>query len=163
MGLFYTRQPKRLSGSTRLIETSDIFTDIGVSITYKRLCIKMDLNQITLPCTNYDESVRFYEILGFRLIVDSPPRYARFETLTGTTLSIHASEPTLNRAGVVICFEVDDVDLEVRKLADLGIDFENEPVDQDWLWREAYFRDPAGNRLCIYHAGRNRRFPPWRL
>lgn len=34
---------------------------------------------------------------------------------------------------------------------------------QRWLWRETYTRDPAGNVICIYHAGANRRFPPWRL
>ena len=60
-------------------------------------------------------------------------------------------------------FEVDNVDLEVRKLKNLGLVFETEPTDQDWLWREAYLYDPSGNRLCIYNAGDNRRFPPWRL
>jgi hydroxymethylpyrimidine/phosphomethylpyrimidine kinase len=34
---------------------------------------------------------------------------------------------------------------------------------QSWLWREAWLRDPAGNAVCLYHAGANRRFPPWRL
>ena len=38
-----------------------------------------------------------------------------------------------------------------------------DPVDQRWLWREAYLRDPAGNLLCLYCAGENRLFPPWRL
>ena len=37
------------------------------------------------------------------------------------------------------------------------------PVDQDWLWREARLADPSGNIICIYHAGENRRFPPWRI
>jgi catechol 2,3-dioxygenase-like lactoylglutathione lyase family enzyme len=40
----------------------------------------MDLNQITVPCTDYDVSVEFYKKLGLRQIVHSPPRYARFET-----------------------------------------------------------------------------------
>lgn len=123
----------------------------------------MDLNQLTLPCTNYDASVRFYSLLGLTQIVDSPPRYARFETRAGTTLSIHASASVSDGPDVVVYFEVPNVDLAVRKLRNLGIAFESEPTDQDWLWREAYLRDPAGNRLCIYHAGRNRRFPPWRI
>jgi hydroxymethylpyrimidine/phosphomethylpyrimidine kinase len=123
----------------------------------------MDLNQVTLPSTNYDESVRFYRTLGLRQIVDSPPRYARFETSAGTTLSIHTVEAEAGRANVVVYFEVDNVDLEVRKLKNLGLVFESEPTDQDWLWREAYLYDPSGNRLCIYNAGDNRRFPPWRL
>jgi len=123
----------------------------------------MDLNQLTLPCADYDESVRFYKLLGLIQIVDSPPRYARFETGAGTTLSIHASASVTDRPDVVVYFEVPNVDLEVRKLKNLGVAFETEPADQDWLWREAYLRDPAGNRLCIYHAGDNRRFPPWRI
>jgi hydroxymethylpyrimidine/phosphomethylpyrimidine kinase len=24
-------------------------------------------------------------------------------------------------------------------------------------------KDPAGNVVCIYHAGQNRRYPPWRI
>ncbi|MGB5722680.1 MAG: VOC family protein [Woeseiaceae bacterium] len=123
----------------------------------------MDLNQVTLPSTNYDESVRFYRTMGLRQIVDSPPRYARFETGAGTTLSIHAVGAEAEGACVVVYFEVDNVDLEVRKLKNLGLKFESEPTDQDWLWREAYLYDPSGNRLCIYNAGDNRRFPPWRL
>lgn len=123
----------------------------------------MDLNQVTLPCTDYEESVRFYKALGLRQIVDSPPRYARFETTAGTTLSIHATEPAARGADTVIYFEVDDVDVEVRRLKNLGLAFEKEPIDQDWLWREAYLRDPAGNLICIYHGGEYRRFPPWRI
>jgi len=121
----------------------------------------MDLNQVTVPCTNYEESVSFYKVLGLRQIVDSPPRYARFETKSGTTFSIHKAEAT--RSEIMIYFEVDDVDTEVERLKESGLDFESEATDQDWLWREAYLRDPAGNRICIYHAGENRRFPAWRI
>jgi hydroxymethylpyrimidine/phosphomethylpyrimidine kinase len=32
-----------------------------------------------------------------------------------------------------------------------------------YLWRVARLRDPAGNRIQLYHAGENRRFPPWRV
>lgn len=28
------------------------------------------------------------------------------------------------------------------------------------LWREARLRDPAGNALCLFFAGPNRRDPP---
>lgn len=123
----------------------------------------MELNQITLPCTDYEDSVRFYRMLGLTQIVDSPPRYARFETRAGTTLSIHSSAAAAENSGVVIYFEVEDVDLEIRTLKIQGVTIETEPVDQHWLWREAYLRDPAGNLICIYHGGDNRRFPPWRI
>lgn len=123
----------------------------------------MDLNQVTVPCGNYEKSVAFYIQLGLRQIVDSPPRYARFETESGTTLSIHKVESTDSVSGVVIYFEVVDVDESVEKLERAGLEFEVEPTDQSWLWREAYVRDPFGNRVCIYHAGQNRRYPPWRI
>lgn len=123
----------------------------------------MDLNQVSLPCTNYEKSVEFYKALGLKHIVDSPPRYARFETEAGTTLSIHAVDGSSEYASITVYFEVDDVDREIRRLANLGLSIESEASDKDWLWREAYLRDPAGNLLCIYHAGENRRFPPWRI
>lgn len=123
----------------------------------------MDLNQITLPCNNYDASVKFYEQLGLRLIVNSPPRYARFETPAGTTLSIHASEVCRSESAVVVYFEVEDVDSTVADLTSKGLAFDSQPTDQEWLWREAHLQDPFGNRVCIYHAGKNRRYPPWRV
>ena len=123
----------------------------------------MDLNQVTVPCTDYDETVRFYQRLGLKLIVDSPPRYARFETGKGTTFSIHAEGMASSGADMTVYFEVDDVDAVVASLKQKGLTFQSDPVDQEWLWREAYIRDPSGNNVCIYHAGSNRRFPPWRI
>ena len=123
----------------------------------------MDLNQVTLPCTDYDETVSFYRQLGFRLIVDSPPRYARFETIHGTTFSIHVENISGGPQDFVVYFEVEDLDATVQRLEEKGPQFESGPVDQEWLWREAYVRDPSGNRVCIYHAGEMRRFPPWRV
>ena len=123
----------------------------------------MDLNQVTLPCADYEKSVSFYRTLGFRQIVDSPPNYARFECDSGTTFSLHKVDNLNHTSDIIVYFEVPNVDSVVQKLKVSGIDIEKEPVDQRWLWREAYLRDPAGNRLRIYHAGDNRRFPPWRL
>ena len=123
----------------------------------------VDLNQVTVPCKDYAKSVQFYQQLGLRQIVDSPPRYARFETAAGTTFSIHNTESNVVPSEIMVYFEVDDVDAIVAELQKKGVIFELEPTNQDWLWREAHLRDPAGNRLCIYHAGENRRNPPWRV
>lgn len=123
----------------------------------------VDLNQVTVPCKDYAKSVQFYKQLGLRQIVDSPPRYARFETAAGTTFSIHNTESNVVPSEIMVYFEVDDVDAIVAELQKKGVILELEPTDQDWLWREAYLRDPAGNKLCIYHAGENRRNPPWRV
>ncbi len=123
----------------------------------------MDLNQITVPCVDYDASVRFYTTLGLRQIVDSPPRYARFETASGTTFSIHLVAQSSDNPDTVVYFEVPDVDSVVKELKNNGIRFDSDPKTQDWLWREARLRDPGGNPICIYTAAENRRFPPWRM
>ncbi len=124
----------------------------------------MNLNQVTLPCRDYIASVAFYRQLGFRQIVDSPPRYARFECANGATFSMHTDvEATPGSSGVVVYFEIDALDAKVAELQAQGVVFESEPVDQPWLWREARLLDPAGNRLCLFAAGANRRNPPWRM
>lgn len=128
----------------------------------------MRLNQVTVPCTDYDESVAFYKLLGLVQIVDSPPRYARFECPAAdggepATFSLHHVEGWQGRDDPVIYFEVDDVDAEYQRLSALGLVFAEAPQDQTWKWREAYLPDPAGNRICLYQAGENRRFPPWRI
>jgi uncharacterized glyoxalase superfamily protein PhnB len=66
-------------------------------------------------------------------------------------------------SGVIVYFECEDVDATCRELAARGVQFDSSPADQFYLWREAYLRDPYGNMLCLYRAGANRRYPPWRL
>lgn len=124
----------------------------------------MNLNQFTLPVTDIDRSVAFYRTLGLHQIVAAPPRYARFECPAGdTTFSLHRVPSVPPGEGAVVYFEYDDVDVEVARLQASGIVFEQMPTDERWLWREARLRDPDGHRLCLYHAGVNRKHPPWRL
>lgn len=124
----------------------------------------MNLDQVTVGCLDLEESVRFYVRLGLRQIVSSPPDYARFECPDGgSTFSLHLEPRVLPDGTTVVYFEVADLDATVSALKAQGLAFELEPRDQPWLWREAYLRDPAGNRVCLFHAGRNRRFPPWRI
>ncbi|MGB3712032.1 MAG: VOC family protein [Erythrobacter sp.] len=122
----------------------------------------MRLNQVTVGCTDYDASVAFYAALGLTQIVDAPPRYARFETPSGETFSIHLCEDVRNPATVVY-FECDALDETVASLKGAGLNFTSDPVDQSWGWREARLRDPAGNEICLFRGGDNRRFPPWRI
>jgi catechol 2,3-dioxygenase-like lactoylglutathione lyase family enzyme len=123
----------------------------------------MDLNQVSLAVRNFGECVGFYQKIGLKLIVLSEGRYARFEMPSGsTTLSISYAE-TCTIGSTVLYFEVDDVDRRFSELTALGVEFESAPTDESWKWREARFSDPAGNKLCLFHAGPNRRFPPWRL
>ncbi len=106
----------------------------------------------------------FIGLLGLRLIVDSVPRYARFECPDGdSTFSIHQVDSAPDTAGLTVYFECEDLDQVVARLREAGLEFDSLPTDQRWLWREARLQDPSGNEICLYSAGRNRRHPPWRI
>lgn len=122
----------------------------------------MRLNQVTIGCVDYDASVAFYRTLGLTLIVDAPPRYARFETPEGETFSLHKVDEVINPTTVVY-FETQMLDETVAALKGAGLTFTLDPIDQSWGWREARLLDPAGNEICLFWGGDNRRFPPWRI
>lgn len=124
----------------------------------------MNLNHVTLIVSDFERSKAFYSALGLRLIVDSPPRYARFQCPGGdATLSIEVTgEPPLApRAQLFL--ECADVDAAAAKVKAAGIPLTQEPTDMVYLWREARLLDPDGHDLRLYHAGRNRLHPPWKV
>jgi catechol 2,3-dioxygenase-like lactoylglutathione lyase family enzyme len=124
----------------------------------------LNLNQVTLPVTDFDRSVAFYREMGFTLIVHSPPRYARFECPEGdSTFSLHTVDHPVSTAGLVLYFECADLDARVQRLQAAGFAFDKLPTDERWLWREARLTDPSGNVLCLFWGGKNRRDPPWRV
>jgi hydroxymethylpyrimidine/phosphomethylpyrimidine kinase len=124
---------------------------------------RMNLNQVTLPARDYDEAVDFYRRLGLTHIVDSRDNgYARFECPGGATLSVHVDTAPL--AGDTITYlESAELDDWMKALWQAGIKVAQQPRDESWGWREARLTDPSGNKLCLYHAGTHRRFPPWRI
>lgn len=124
----------------------------------------MRLNQVTVPLVDYEESKGFYLKLGLKLIVDSPPRYARFEMPEGgSTFSIEKVDVATGGDWPLIWFESDRLDQLVAELKAQGIRFETGVEDKTYLWRVATLRDPAGNLIALYHAGENRLNPPWRV
>jgi hydroxymethylpyrimidine/phosphomethylpyrimidine kinase len=132
------------------------------SVREDALVPKPSLNQITVGASDYAASVSFYQMLGLTQIVDSPDNgYARFEAANGVTLSIHAEE--LSTGGTVVYFESQRLDAWIAELASLGLAFDQMPQEESWGWREARLLDPFGNVICLYHAGENRRYPPWRI
>lgn len=124
----------------------------------------MKLNQVTVPSLDLSASLAFYTKLGFELIVDAAPNYIRFLCPDGhATFSVHLVEALPTGPSPYLYFESDTLDDLVMDLKSKGIRFEQDPVDQSWLWREALLRDPDNNLLILYHAGENRIDPPWRV
>lgn len=127
----------------------------------------MNLNQVTVPSRDIDQSKAFYQGIGLILIVNSP-HYLRFECPQGNStfsVSFNESIAIANNQGVTVYFEFaeGELDNKVKQLREAGYKFDSLPQDQRYLWREASLTDPAGNRLILYHAGSNRKSPPWRV
>jgi catechol 2,3-dioxygenase-like lactoylglutathione lyase family enzyme len=121
------------------------------------------LDHVTVGSTNLDRSETFYRTLGLRLIVKDD-HYLRFECPVGdSTFSVERVDDVLGSEQVTLYFESEDVDGTYERLRSQGIEFEHPPTDMAWLWRESRLRDTDGHRLCLFHAGENRRNPPWRL
>ena len=124
----------------------------------------MNLNQITVPSLDVVKSIAFYELLGLHPVVKALPHYARFASPDGdSTFSIHLVDQLPRGEGIAIYFESDTLDALVDSLKEKGVDFDELPKDQPWLWREARLKDPDGNQLILYYAGENRLNPPWRV
>jgi hydroxymethylpyrimidine/phosphomethylpyrimidine kinase len=122
----------------------------------------MHLNHVTLPAHDYAASLAFYRALGLHQIVDAPPRYARFETDGPSTLSIEVMEAG-HAGSAEVYLHCDDVDSAAAAAVAAGLSLDFGPQDESYLWRRAGLTDPAGNRIFLYHAGPNHRFPPWRI
>ena len=124
----------------------------------------MNLNQITVPVLDVETSIEFYKLLGLKLIVNSTNKYARFECPQGdSTFSLHKVDQLPSGGGVWIYFEVENLDEIFMDLRNKGVEFLTEPTDQTWLWREAQLLDPVDNKLILFNAGKNRKYPPWRI
>ena len=124
----------------------------------------MNLNQVTVPSSDIPASVAFYQQLGLELIV-LDTHYARFKCPKGdATFSVELStNPLPPLSAIVVYFETENLDERVKELQAEGMALLQEPRDEPWLWREARLVDPAGNVICLYWAGENRLFPPWRI
>lgn len=124
----------------------------------------MNLNQVTIPSLDLTKSIPFYELLGLKLIVHSHPNYARFVCPDGnSSFSIQKVGELPSGDGIHVYFECSKLDVQVKKLVDKGIQFNELPNDKSWLWREAHLKDPDGNHIILYYAGENRLNPPWRI
>ena len=114
----------------------------------------MNLNQITVPSLDLEKSIPFYQKLGLKLIVKSLPHYARFACPNGhSTFSLHQTNQLPEGEGIYVYFECEDLDERVEELKRQGIEFDTEPIDQRWLWREARLTDLDGNQLILFYGG----------
>ena len=132
------------------------------------MAISLKFTNVTV--TSVDESIPFYESLGFE--VQNDVGYGAFRWVTlGTAaqpgLGIVISEPGAGRSDAdadalqelltkgslpLMVFQTDDVDALFEKLQATGAEVLQEPMEQDFGPRDCAFRDPSGNTIRIAQA-----------
>ena len=146
----------------------DKFQDSDSLISYaqenSRETVILDMNQVMVPSTDVKRSIDFYTRLGLKEIVRNLPTYSRFECPGRgvATFSVLLVKDPITGPGPTIFFECSDLDERVKKMKGEGFVFDRD-LDNSSNWRMARLRDPDGNRLVLFWAGENRRFPPWRI
>ena len=97
-----------------------------------------------------------------------PDDYTLQEALNDSSVSFTYHGPAylrvqINPAGTMEGVESITLDEWVAELKENGIEFDQDPKDEKYLWREAVLHDPSGNKIKLYWAGENRLNPPWRV
>src|SRR5688500_2817687 len=117
----------------------------------------MNLNHVSMPASDMEASIAFYTRLGCRLIVRSK-RYARFACSTGnSTFSLAFAPESGKGRQVVVYFECDDLIARVYELQRRGAPVIEALTEQPWNWWEGKVEDPAGNMICLFSKGQQRR------
>jgi glyoxylase I family protein len=116
-------------------------------------------HHIALVSPHFERTKQFYtETLGFPIvgqILNSP---TVFIDIGGTTIELvpareDAQIASGNTGLTHLAFEVDDVDATYLDLVAKGVSFHIEPRDAKDM-RIAFFRDPDGNNLELFHCER---------
>lgn len=116
----------------------------------------MMFNKLFANCllvNDFDKSMRFYrDILGLK-VNSQDGKFADFK-LEGTSLAIFEKEAAVamfpkehmgSGGGVVLAFQVDDVNKACGELKAKGVDVFEGPKTTEWGQTVAYFKDPDGN------------------
>ena len=105
-------------------------------------------SRVLLRPTDYEQSVAFYgSVLGLAVFREWATGTVFF--LGGGYLELSRSAGPVNDDKVSLWLQVRDVDAEHDRLARLGVEVVEPPVDQPWGLREARVRDPDGLLLVL--------------
>lgn len=116
---------------------------------------RMDL---TISTRKLQESKEFYmKYLGFELVFEND-WYIELLAEGSTTMGVSFVQPDLAAGekftgkGMILSFEVEDVDAEYARLKKIGIMICEELKDKPWGERSFVINDPNGVHLYIYKS-----------
>jgi uncharacterized glyoxalase superfamily protein PhnB len=115
------------------------------------------VNAVVLFVQELDRAMRFYrDMLGLEIVASDEVSFAfRMEGQDFAIVSLSAGIEMLNEEvlavkqgadhRVMLCADVENVDVTYERLTAKGVVFIKAPIDQPWGWRTAYLADPEGN------------------
>ena len=126
----------------------------GATLAAKRL-------SAVLCSTDLGRSRRFYEELdGLAVSAETIPNHLIFECADGTTLLVYGRPAPNNADHTQVRFWTDDVERDVRELAERGVEFEdydfetlktvNHVATTPGIGKSAWLKDPDGNTLALF-------------
>jgi catechol 2,3-dioxygenase-like lactoylglutathione lyase family enzyme len=123
--------------------------------------------RLTYACVVTPQIDRMAEF--YRQVLQAEPQwtgtdYAEYDTGPGifslwsldgyTQIAGARSQPAIGSGGIMLEFEIQDVDAEYARLGQtLHLDFIIPPTTMQWGNRSIYFRDPDGNLLNLFSKG----------
>jgi catechol 2,3-dioxygenase-like lactoylglutathione lyase family enzyme len=114
-----------------------------------------------LCSSDLDRSQQFYEqLVGLTLSAETIPNHLLFECGDGTTLLVYGRPAPNNADHTQVRFWTDDVERDVRELAERGVTFEdydfetlktvNHVATTRGIGKSAWFKDPDANTLALF-------------
>jgi len=120
--------------------------------------MKMKRFDVTISTTKLQQSKEFYmKHFGFELVYESK-WYVELITSTLPAIGISFVLPQreagefFNRKGIILSFEVDNVDSEYQRLKEAGLTIVQGLEDKPWGERSFVVDDPNGAHLYIYKS-----------
>jgi len=114
------------------------------------------IGQIALGVSDMPRSVEFWrDVVGLKFLFEAPN--VAFFDVAGVRLMLgHEEAATRERGGIVLYFEVDDLDATFARLRDSGVTVEQPngephfvaPLGAKALWM-AFLRDPDGHLFAL--------------
>jgi catechol 2,3-dioxygenase-like lactoylglutathione lyase family enzyme len=114
-----------------------------------------------LCSSDLDRSREFYEqMVGLTLSAETIPNHLIFECADGSTLLVYGRPAANNADHTQVRFWTDDVERDVRELAERGVTFEdydfatlktvNHVATTPGIGKSAWFKDPDANTLALF-------------
>lgn len=123
------------------------------------------LHHIAIICSNYNKSKIFYtQVLGFTILNEvyrsERQSYKLDLALNGNYLielfSFPDPAPRPSRPEATglrhIAFQVEDIEMAIREIADFGVEIEPIRIDEFTNKRFTFFQDPDGLPIELYEA-----------